>query len=225
MKIESEKTNESVDTSNNKEPNTPKAPKEPKQYSKWVYVILGLLVVVGIGYTYMTSNKSDKPVTNTSTVESTKKSEDKTTKSTESTTKDSTTVSSTKESEPEVASTVDAKPIITDFFKAYQEYSSKDKDTGARANEMVKYATKEVVNQLLPGALEGTSQQQSMIAVYKFTEPVDIQPVVGEVNKYTAVLNYTVTVMGNESTHVDSYIVGMDNDKINSLVQKSYVTK
>lgn len=194
---------------------------QPKGHSKTaiallIIALLGVFAYMVIQPKHSTSAKKD---VSTSSVKKVKKEK----KAKSSTSVSSSSVSSSSSS---TTNTVDMKGVITSFFTAYQQYNTGDTTDKARATSLVQYSSDDVVNALMPGALnEDTTQQVSYITTYKLTKPLEIQPYQGSSTTFSVVVTYSVSVNSNSTNHVDTYIVNTGNNKITSVSQKSAVAE
>lgn len=111
--------------------------------------------------------------------------------------------------------------VIDEFFTTYQQYNSTSSKAVDRAKIMLNNSTEDVVNQLMPGALNDKPEQDYKFEVdYKFLQPIEVQPIANS-DKYQVTLNYRVTVDNNHSDHKDVYIVTVDNKKITNVIEQS----
>lgn len=231
MKISQEETqSNNQNTEMGNQPSN-KQPKQPRP--KWLGIV-GIVALIAV-FLFMVFKPSDKKEsTKDSTAETTEVSKkDKTKDSSkvygppapESSTKESTT-ESTSEAEPE-GPLVDMKPKIEEFFNVMYNYNTKDSTPKDRAEKLLALSDKDVVNQVMPDALNEEPNKNgaapSLIAEYKVTD-IKVVPDEGVRGGYFAEVKYTVSVNGNESKHIDSFSMETKGDKITNAQQRSAIT-
>lgn len=212
-------------------PQSPKKPNEPQDNSKLLAIVLSVLALASVGG-FLFYNLHQKNDTQPKTEQKVKKSSVKPKHSSkaESSKKiekqeSSEQSSSSSESKPE-ESKADPVPNINALFTAYYQYKVPDISPKQQADEMVKYASEDVVNKLIPGGLSDEAKTQYSFNIeYKLTSPIVIQKVENSDDKYNVSCDYEVTVEDNKSEHSDSYVVTTDGDKIVNVSQQSAITK
>lgn len=231
MKIQSSNIeNESKNDKNDNRPNKP--PKGKRELPKWA-IPVGIVALI-VGFVFMVflpkSGNDKKPNTSHSSI-SKSTSASKPQISSSSTLEDSNASESSKSStEPSKSAeqsttkpAVDMKPAITEFFTAFQEYSTDKDSPKSRADSMRKVATPDTVSSLIPNTSEGGDERESIAATYKFTKPIEIVADSNVSGNYAIVLSYSVKVMENMTHYTDTYVVGTEGDKITSVSKRSSV--
>lgn len=209
----------------------PKKPNDPKDNSKLLVIVVSVLALASVGgfLIYNSHQKNDnQPKTEQKAKKSSvkpkqaRKEESKKIVEKQESSEQSSSSSESKPEEPKA----DPVPNINSLFTAYYQYKVPDVSPKQQADEMVKYASEDVVNKLIPGGLNDEAKTQYSFNVeYKLTSPIVIQKVENSDNKYNVSCDYEVTVEDNKSEHSDSYIVTTDGDKVVDVSQQSAITK
>ena len=212
-------------------PKPPKQPKNKKERPKWLLPV-GIVILIA-GFLFMTfmPKSTDKKLNTSPSKQSTTKTykSSKDGKSTHtSKSHDNPAPSKSPESTPpssdsttNPAAAVDMKPAITQFFTAFQEYSTDKDSPKSRADKMREVATEDAVSSLIPNSTETGDQQASIAATYQFVKPIEIVEDANVAGNYAVVLTYTVKVMDNTNQYTDTYIVGTGDGKITSVSKRS----
>lgn len=219
-------------TSENNSTQLTKQPKNKNERPKWL-APAGIVILIA-GFLFMTfmPKSTDKKLNTSSSKQVTTKTY-KSSKAGESThtskSHDNPSPSKSSESTPpssdsataNPAAAVDMKPAITQFFTAFQEYSTDKDSPKSRADKMREVATEDAVSSLIPNSTETGDQQASIAATYQFVKPIEIVEDANVAGNYAVVLTYTVKVMDNTNQYTDTYIVGTGDGKITSVSKRS----
>jgi cytoskeletal protein RodZ len=213
-------------------PKPPKQPKNKKERPKWLLPV-GIVILIA-GFVFMIvmpkSTPDKKPNTNqseqttTKTNKSSKAGESTRTSKTHEQTAPSESSESTSPSSGSITNPdVDMTPVITQFFTAFQEYSTEKDSPKSRADKMREVATDDAVSALIPNSSETGDQSESIAATYKFVKPIEIVADANVAGNYAVVLTYSVNVMENTNQYTDTYIIGTGGGKITSVSKRSSV--
>ena len=212
-------------------PKPPKQPKNKKERPKWLLPVGIVILIAGFVFMIFTpkSTPDKKPNTNqskqvtTKTHKSSKAGESARTSKSHELPAPSQSSESTSQSSDSTTTNqaVDMKPAITQFFTAFQEYSTDKDSPKSRADKMREVATEDAVSSLIPNSTETGDQQASIAATYQFVKPIEIVEDANVAGNYAVVLTYTVKVMDNTNQYTDTYIVGTGDGKITSVSKRS----
>lgn len=212
-------------------PKPPKQPKNKKERPKWLLPVGIVILIAGFVFMIFTpkSTPDKKPNTNqseqatTKTNKLSKAGESARTSKTHEQPAPSKSSESTSSSSSTTNPDVDMKPAITQFFTAFQEYSTEKDSPKSRADKMREVATEDAVSALIPNITETGDQSESIAATYKFVKPIEIVADANVAGNYAVVLTYSVNVMENTNQYTDTYIVGTGDGKITSVSKRSSV--
>ncbi len=216
--------------SENNSTQPPKQPQNKRERPKWL-VPAGIVILV-VGFLFMTFmpkstdkklNTSPSKQVTTKTHKSSKAGESARTSKSHELPAPSQSSESTSQSSDSTTTNqaVDMKPAITQFFTAFQEYSTDKDSPKSRADKMREVATEDAVSSLIPNSTETGDQQASIAATYQFVKPIEIVADANVAGNYAVVLTYTVKVMDNTNQYTDTYIVGTGDGKITSVSKRS----
>lgn len=219
--------------SENNSTQPPKQPQNKRERPKWL-VPAGIVILVAgfLFMTFMPKSTHDKKLNTSSSKQVTTKTH-KSSKAVDSTHTSkshelpapSQSSESTSQSSDSTTTNqaVDMKPAITQFFTAFQEYSTDKDSPKSRADKMREVATEDAVSSLIPNTTETGDQSASIAATYQFVKPIEIVEDANVAGNYAVVLTYSVKVMENTNQYTDTYIVGTEGGKITSVSKRSSV--
>lgn len=107
----------------------------------------------------------------------------------------------------------DGKPAIKALFTTMDVYEDAKESQYQIATKMLKYANRDVVNTLMPGALQSKKKQNSFNTIGKFYKPLLIEKdPAGNQGVYNVGVWRSVTAGSHTSKYNDSFVVTTDKD-------------
>lgn len=108
-------------------------------------------------------------------------------------------------------------PKIQQFFRDYQEYATGGRIDSIRASKMLVNASQEAVNSLISPEDQNRDDLTSINGTFKLLGDPNVVQDPKATNYYHVEVDYTVTVVNEITTHVDEYLVKIDNEKITEV--------